>query len=77
MSQNTKKSASYEDMIARMEEIVSLLESGELSLEETMKVYKEALALSEKCSKILEKFRGEITLVRNGEEVPLRDEDLR
>ncbi len=77
MSQNTKKSASYEEMIARMEEIVSLLESGELSLEETMKVYKEALALSEKCSKLLEKFRGEVTLVRNGEEVPLWNEDLR
>ncbi len=77
MSQSTKKSASYEEMVARMEEIVALLESGELSLEETMKVYKEALGLSEKCAKILDKFRGEITLVRNGEEVPLRNEDLR
>ncbi|MBO5213195.1 MAG: exodeoxyribonuclease VII small subunit [Clostridia bacterium] len=64
-------------MIARLEEIVASLESGELSLDETMRVYKEALTLSEKCSKILEKFRGEITLVRNGEEVPLTDDDLR
>lgn len=77
MSQNTKKTASYEEMISRLEEIVQSMESGELSLEETMKVYKEALTLSEKCSKILEKFRGEITLVRNGEEVPLSDDDLR
>ncbi len=77
MSQNTKKTATYEEMISRLEEIVQSMESGELSLEETMKVYKEALTLSEKCSKILEKFRGEITLVRNGEEVPLSDDDLR
>lgn len=77
MSQNTKKTASYEDMIARLEEIVASLESGELSLDETMKVYKEALTLSEKCSRILEKFRSEITLVRNGEEVPLTNDDLR
>lgn len=77
MSQNTKKPASYEEMISRLEEIVALLESGELSLDETMRVYKEALTLSEKCSRILEKFRGEITLVRNGEEVPLTDDDLR
>ncbi len=77
MSQNTKKTASYEEMIARLEEIVASLESGELSLDETMRVYKEALTLSEKCSKVLEKFRGEITQVRNGEEVPLTDDDLR
>lgn len=77
MSQNTKKPASYEEMIARLEEIVTSLESGELSLDETMRVYKEALTLSEKCSKILEKFRGEITLVRNGEEAALTDDDLR
>lgn len=77
MSQNTKNPANYEEMIARLEEIVASLESGELSLDETMRVYKEALTLSEKCSKILEKFRGEITLVRNGEEVPLTDDDLR
>ncbi len=77
MSQNTKKPANYEEMIARLEEIVTSLESGELSLDETMRVYKEALTLSEKCSKILEKFRGEITLVQKGEEVPLTDDDLR
>ena len=77
MSQTAKKSVSYEQMISRLEEIVKELESGELSLDETMRVYKEALTLSEKCSKLLEKFRGEISLVRNGEEVPLTDEDLR
>ena len=77
MSQTAKKSVSYEEMIARLEEIVSQMESGKLSLEETMRVYKEALTLSEKCSKVLEKFRGEVTIVRKGEEVPLTDEDLR
>lgn len=77
MSQTAKKNASYEEMISRLEEIVTALESGELSLDETMNVYKEALTLSEKCSKILDKFRGEITLVRNGEEVSLTDDDLR
>ena len=77
MSQTAKKPASYEEMISRLEEIVTSLESGELSLDETMRVYKEALTLSEKCSKMLEKFRGEITLAGKGEEVPLTDDDLR
>jgi len=77
VSQTAKKSATYEEMITRLEEIVAALESGDLPLEETMRIYKEALTLSEKCSKLLEKFRGEITLVRNGKEVPLSDDDLR
>lgn len=63
--------------MTRLEEIVVSLESGNLSLEETMRVYKEALTLSEKCAKLLDKFRGEISIVRNGEEVPLTDADLR
>ncbi|MBQ5820291.1 MAG: exodeoxyribonuclease VII small subunit [Clostridia bacterium] len=77
MSQTTKKPASYEDMILRLEEIALSLESGKLSLDETMRVYKEALTLSEKCSRVLDKFRGEITLVRGDEEVPLNVDELR
>jgi len=77
VSQTVKKTVSYEEMIRRLEEIAGLLESGELSLDETMVLYKEAMALSEKCSKTLEKFRKEITCVRNGMEVPLTDADLR
>lgn len=77
MSQSTKKPASYEEMILRLEEIALALESGKLSLDETMRVYKEALTLSEKCSRVLDKFRGEITLVRGDEEVPLNVDELR
>ena len=77
MSQSTKKPASYEDMILRLEEIALSLESGKLSLDETMRVYKEALTLSEKCSRVLDKFRGEITLVRGDEEAPLNVDELR
>ena len=77
MSQTIKKPASYEDMILRLEEIALSLESGKLSLDETMRVYKEALTLSEKCSRVLDKFRGEITLVRGDEEVPLNVDELR
>ena len=77
MSQTVKKTASYEEMMLRLEEIVLSLESGKLSLEETMRVYKEALTLSEKCAKLLDKYRGEISVVRDGKEVPLTDDDLR
>lgn len=63
----------YEEMIARLEEIVSALEIGDLSLEESVRIYREALTLSEKCSSLLEKFRGEITVVKDGKEVSADD----
>ena len=65
----------YEEMVARLEEIVALLESGDLSLEESVRIYREALTLSEKCSALLDRFQGEITVVRDGKEVPAGDDD--
>ena len=66
----------YEEMIARLEEIVASLEEGKLSLEESVKLYKEALTLSSKCAAVLDKFRGEISVVRDGQEVSADDGTL-
>lgn len=64
------KQVSYEEMIARLEALVSALEGGTLSLEEAMNAYKEALTLSEACSKLLDTFQGEVLLVQDGKETP-------
>ena len=48
------EAANYEASLKRLEEIVSRLESGELSLEESISLYKEGTGLSEYCRKILE-----------------------
>lgn len=46
---NTKKAKSFEENITRLEEIADSLESGELSLEDSLNVYAEAIKLFEAC----------------------------
>ena len=51
----------YEQAIKRLEEIVSLLESGEISLDESIKLYEESAKLSSFCSELLNKAELKIT----------------
>ena len=46
---------SYETAIKRLEEIINKLESGELTLEESIKLYEESAELSAYCSELLNK----------------------
>lgn len=43
----------YEQSVKRLEEIVSKLENGNLSLDESLKLYEEGAMLSENCRKML------------------------
>ena len=45
---------SFEAAIRRLEEIVETLESGELSLEESIRIFEEGVGLTRSCSKQLE-----------------------
>lgn len=56
-----KKTFDYEKSIARLEEIVELLEGGELSLEESMKLFEEGTKLSGSCYEVLQKAEQKIT----------------
>ena len=67
-----KKKVDFEQSVARLEEIVELLESGELSLEESMKLFDEGVKLSAACNDILTKAEQKITNIselENREEV--------
>jgi exodeoxyribonuclease VII small subunit len=44
----------FEDCLARLEQIVAALESGNLPLEESLKVFEEGVALSRHCGRYLE-----------------------
>lgn len=59
-----KKKLSFEESMIRMEEIVEKLESEEVSLEETLALYKEGLALATFCKEKLTDAEGEILLLR-------------
>jgi len=44
----------FEDCLTRLEQIVALLEGGNLSLEESLKVYEEGVSLARRCAAYLE-----------------------
>lgn len=52
----------FEDYLKELNEIVSLLESGKLSLDESIEKYKRGLELSELCKKKLEEAKNAIVI---------------
>ena len=50
----------YEEAVKRLEEIVSLLEKNEASLDESLKLYEEGISLSVLCNKKLTEAKQRI-----------------
>ena len=59
-----KKHKSFESAIERLEEITSLLESGDASLEESIKLYTEGLEIAKFCEKKLAEAQKKIKVIR-------------
>ena len=53
----------FEAAVARLEQIVSLLEKGDLPLEESLHLYEEGVGLSRLCHAKLEEAQGRIELL--------------
>lgn len=58
-----KKNDNYEDMMAKLEEIVEVMENGELSLEASMKNYEDGIKICNKLYKILNQAEGKIKIL--------------
>ncbi|HOS68663.1 MAG TPA: exodeoxyribonuclease VII small subunit [Bacillota bacterium] len=56
---------SFEQALKRLEEIVETLEAGNISLEESIKIYQEGIALSKLCSGKLEEAEGKVMAIMN------------
>lgn len=65
----SKKTGSFEDNLLEIDEIIERLESGELSLTDSIKEYENAMKLLKKSSNLLNKAEGKILKVKeeNGE----------
>ena len=63
----TKKTPSFEEAISRLEALVQRLESGELSLAESLDVYSEAIALSRTCTELLGEAEQKVRILAAGE----------
>ena len=57
------KTKTFEEAIVRLEEIVKLLESGEASLDESIKLYSEGVELVGECNKKLDETERKIKLL--------------
>lgn len=60
----------YEESVKRLEKIVEDLESGKLSLDESIKKYEEGIKLYNICSKLLQEYENKIEILSkddNGE----------
>lgn len=65
------KKLKFEEAMQRLQEIVGKLESGEISLEESMKLFEEGAKLSSQCYQLLDKAEQQVTqLVK----IPLEEE---
>lgn len=49
-----QKNASFEENMARLEQIVRALERGDVQLEESLKLFQEGTGLVENCGKLLD-----------------------
>jgi exodeoxyribonuclease VII small subunit len=63
----SKKDFSFEEAMVRLEEIVRILEDGKTSLNDSMKLYEEGVALVREANELLSKAKQKLIIV-NGEE---------
>ena len=57
----TEKKLSFEQAMDRLEEIVKLLEQGDVPLEEALTLFEEGTALMKKCSALLDKAEQKVS----------------
>lgn len=57
------KKMNFDQALKRLEEIVEQLESGQVSLEESLRVFEEGVKLSLYCQEELQKTDGKVSLL--------------
>ena len=69
-------SNTYEKDYKKLEEIVKKLESGDISLDESVKLYEEGVALYKSMEKTLKEYEGKINVMsENLEAITVEDLD--
>lgn len=57
----------FEKSLDRLQEIIKILESGEIELSQSLDLYKEAVELSVDCKKQLEKAKIEVEIIEKND----------
>lgn len=70
-----RKNQTFEERMARLQEIVETLENGQPSLEEGMALYQEGMECSLQCRRQLEQARHQLTIWQEGQARAFRPEE--
>lgn len=76
----TDKALSFEDAMKRLDEIVSGLEKGDVTLQDSMTLFEEGTGLIRRCSELLDRAEQQVVQLRKGpdgtpEELPFDAEN--
>lgn len=64
------KKKSFEASITRLEEIVSLMERGDVPLEQALKLFEEGTALCKECTGLLDQAEQQVKILVSAGETP-------
>ena len=71
-----RKKKTFESSLARLEEIVKAMESGEAMLDETLSLYEEGIKLIQFCTKALDNAEQKVKILQKGEDGALTETDF-
>lgn len=67
---------SFEDNMQRLEQIVQIIEQGDVPLEESLKLFQEGTKLVQKCQNMLDKAQLQVTEITAGTDGEPIEEDF-
>ena len=71
-----KKKVTFEESIKQIDDLINLLENGEINLEESIGKYEESMKLIKNCYKILDSAEGKIKkIVEENGKIETKDFD--
>ena len=71
-----RKKKTFESSLARLEEIVRAMESGNIMLDESLSLYEEGVKLIKFCTKALDDAEQKVKILQKGEEGSLVEVDF-
>lgn len=68
--------AGFEEKLTQLESVVEKLERGELSLEESVRLFEEGVKLSDACKRELERAEGRVQVLVEGRNGTMRTAEM-
>ena len=68
--------ANFETQLSELESIVEQLESGELPLEDALKVFEKGVKLSRQCQQMLSEAEQKVTILMDNDLVDSQEQDF-